>query len=108
MTFMDAIQLGVKTIMVPQGFQHDLKDLITFKVDKNLRNLDKILLEILDSKIIFKKYKDILTWDNYVEKHLDIWKKFKNLKIKTSFSLYVSITSLNQLEHLFFFVLAIF
>ena len=35
MTFMDAIQLGVKTIMVPQGFQHDLKDLITFKVDKN-------------------------------------------------------------------------
>jgi hypothetical protein len=80
MTFMDAIQLGVKTIMVPQGFQHDLKDLITFKVDKNLRNLDKILLEILDSKIIFKKYKDILTWDNYVEKHLDIWKKIQKSK----------------------------
>ena len=42
---MDANTLGVKTIMVPQGFQYDLRDLITFKVDKNLRNLDKILLK---------------------------------------------------------------
>ena len=55
MTFMDAIQLGVKTIMVPQGFQYDLKDLITYKLDKNLRNLDKILLEILNSKKNFQK-----------------------------------------------------
>ena len=60
--------------------RENLKDLITFKVDKDLRNLDKILLEILDSKIIFKKYKDILTWDNYVEKHLDIWKKIQKSK----------------------------
>ena len=80
MTFMDAIQLGVKTIMIPQGFQYDLKDLITYKLDKNLRNFDKILLEILNSKKIFKKYKDILTWDNYVEKHLDIWKKIQKSK----------------------------
>lgn len=77
---MDAIQLGVKTIMIPQGFQYDLKDLITYKLDKNLRNFDKILLEILNSKKIFKKYKDILTWDNYVEKHLDIWKKIQKSK----------------------------
>ena len=78
MTFMDAIQLGVKTIMIPQGFQNDLKNLITFKLNSNLNNLDRILSEILDSKKLFKEFKKLLTWENYVNEHLKIWKKLQN------------------------------
>ena len=37
MSFLDAIQFGIKTIMIPQGFQSDLQEFITYKVDKNLK-----------------------------------------------------------------------
>ena len=36
MSFLDAIQFGFKTIMIPQGFQSDLQEFITHKVDKTL------------------------------------------------------------------------
>ena len=80
MTFMDAMQLGIKTIMIPQGFQYDLKELITHHLKKNLSNLEEILLKILESKKKFKKYKSNLTWENYANNHLKIWEKIKKTR----------------------------
>ena len=34
MSFLDALQLGVKTIMIPQGFQKDLKSLLHLNLKK--------------------------------------------------------------------------
>ena len=52
MTFMDAIQLGIKTIMIPQGFQYDLKKLITYPLKKDLSNLPMVLKKLsLEKKI---------------------------------------------------------
>ena len=47
MTFMDAIQLGIKTIMIPQGFQYDLKKLITYPLKKDLSNLPMVFKNYL-------------------------------------------------------------
>jgi uncharacterized protein with HEPN domain len=80
MTFMDAIQLGIKTIMIPQGFQYDLKELVTHHLKKDLSNLNKILVKILNNKKKFKKYKNNLTWENYAHNHLKIWKEIKMKK----------------------------
>ena len=77
MTFMDAIQFGIKTIMIPQGFQYDLKELVTHHLKKDLSNLNEILVKILNSKKKFKKYKNNLTWENYANNHIKIWKEIK-------------------------------
>ncbi len=77
MTFMDAIQFGIKTIMIPQGFQYDLKELVTHHLKKDLSNLNKVLVKILNNKKKFKKYKNYLTWENYANNHLKIWKEIK-------------------------------
>ena len=77
MTFMDAIQLGIKTIMIPQGFQYDLKELVTHHLKKDLSNLKKILVKILNNKKKFKKYKNNLTLENYANNHLKIWTEIK-------------------------------
>ena len=79
MSFLDAIQLGIKTIMVPQGFQSDLQEFITYKVDKNLRNFPDIISKIIREKQKFMKIKKKLNWTNYAFQHCEIW---KNLKIK--------------------------
>ena len=47
MSFLDAIQLGIKTIMIPQGFQNDLQEFITHKVDKTLKKTFPTLFQIL-------------------------------------------------------------
>ena len=77
MTFMDAIQLGIKTIMIPQGFQYDLKKLITYPLKKDLSNLPMILKKLSFEKKKFLIYKKKLTWRFYVEEHLKIWKSLK-------------------------------
>ena len=77
MTFMDAIQFGIKTIMIPQGFQYDLKQLVTHHLKKDLSNLNEILVKILNDKKKFKKYKDSLTWETYVNNHIKIWEELK-------------------------------
>ena len=77
MTFMDAIQFGIKTIMIPQGFQYDLKQLVTHHLKKDLSNLNEILVKILNDKKKFKKYKNSLTWENYANSHIKIWKEIK-------------------------------
>ena len=77
MTFMDAIQFGIKTIMIPQGFQYDLKELVTHHLKKDLSNLNEILVKILNKKKKFKKYKNSLTWENYANNHIKIWKEIK-------------------------------
>ena len=80
MTFMDAIQLGIKTIMIPQGFQYDLKKLITYPLKKDLSNLPMILKKLSLEKKKFLIYKEKLTWRYYVEEHLKIWKSLKESK----------------------------
>jgi len=80
MTFMDAIQLGIKTIMIPQGFQYDLKKLITYPLKKDLSNLPMILKKLSLEKKKFLFYKEKLTWRYYVEEHLKIWKSLKESK----------------------------
>ncbi len=80
MTFMDAIQLGIKTIMIPQGFQYDLKKLITHPLKKDLSNLNSIIKKLSKEKIKFIEYKNKLTWENYVKEHLKIWKYLKKMK----------------------------
>ena len=80
MTFMDAIQLGIKTIMIPQGFQYDLKKLITYPLKKDLSNLPMILKKLSLDKKKFLIYKEKLTWRYYVEEHLKIWKYLKESK----------------------------
>ena len=77
MTFMDAIQLGIKTIMIPQGFQYDLKQLVTHHLKKDLSNLNEILVKILNDKKKFKKYKNNLTWETYANNHIKIWEELK-------------------------------
>ena len=80
MTFMDAIQLGIKTIMIPQGFQYDLKKLITYPLKKDLSNLPTVLKKLSLEKKKFLIYKEKLTWRYYVEEHLKIWKSLKGPK----------------------------
>ena len=80
MTFMDAIQLGIKTIMIPQGFQYDLKKLITYPLKKDLSNLPMVLKKLSLEKKKFLIYKEKLTWRYYVEEHLKIWKSLKGSK----------------------------
>ena len=108
---MDAIQFGIKTIMIPQGFQYDLKQLVTHHLKKDLSNLNEILVKILNDKKKFKKYKNSLTWETYANNHIKIWEELKRKKtfnFKISFFLYASKVFLIPLERLFFFVLAIF
>ena len=80
MSFLDAIQLGIKTIMIPQGFQCDLQEFITHKVDKTLKNFPNIISNIIREKQKFTKIKKRLNWENYALQHCEIW---KNLKINT-------------------------
>ena len=74
MSFLDALQLGVKTIMIPQGFQNDLKKFITFKLKQDLSNFKSILETIIKEKKKFIKINNKLTWSNYAKEHIKIWK----------------------------------
>ena len=44
---------------------------------KDLSNLNEIVVKILNYKKKFKKYKKNLTWENYANNHIKIWKKIK-------------------------------
>ena len=82
MSFLDAIQMGLKTIMIPQGFQKDLQQLITHKVNYDLSNLIDIFKKVIEDKSKFIAVRKQLTWDNYAEQHLKVWQlllKNKNL-----------------------------
>ncbi len=80
MSFLDAIQLGTKTIMIPQGFQKDLEEFITFKLDADLKNFKKVLGKIIDEKKKFLDAKRKLTWENYSKEHLKIWQSLRDNK----------------------------
>lgn len=80
MSFLDAIQFGIKTIMIPQGFQNDLKEFITYKVDKTLKNFPEVISKIISKRQKYIKIKKKLNWENYAFQHSEIW---KNLKKKT-------------------------
>ena len=77
MSFLDAIQMGIKTIMIPQGFQKDLERFLTFKLDKKLSNLNLILKKIVADKKKFSKIKTELTWENYAKEHIKIWNSLR-------------------------------
>ena len=75
MSFLDAIQMGIKTIMIPQGFQYDLKKFITFKLENELGNLNATIDKIFSEKNKYLKSLENLSWKNYALKHVEIWKK---------------------------------
>ena len=82
MSFLDAIQMGIKTIMIPQGFQKDLQQFITHKLNNDLSNLGDVFKKVIKNKSRFLKIRNELTWENYAEQHLRIWQlllKNKNL-----------------------------
>ena len=77
MSFLDALQLGVKTIMIPQGFQKDLKKFITFKLKKDLSNFKSTLETIIKEKKKFIEINNKLTWCNYAKEHIKIWENLR-------------------------------
>ena len=77
MSFLDALQLGVKTIMIPQGFQNDLRRFITFKLKKDLSDFGSTLLKIIKDKKKFIEINNKLTWSNYAQEHVKIWKSLR-------------------------------
>ncbi|MAI59685.1 MAG: hypothetical protein CMM92_01535 [Rickettsiales bacterium] len=81
MSFMDAIQIGLKTIMIPQGFQKDLQKFITHKLDPSLKNFFSTINKITNQKKKFAGVKKILTWENYAKEHVMIWEKLIEKKL---------------------------
>lgn len=82
MSFLDALQLGIKTIMIPQGFQNDLKKYITFPVKKDLSNFGSIVKKIISQRKKFVEINKLLTWENYAKEHIKIWEELIRLKSK--------------------------
>lgn len=75
MSFLDAIQVGIKTIMIPQGFQYDFKECITFKINNQLTNLDDVFDSILSEKKKYLAKIEKLSWSQYALNHVKIWNK---------------------------------
>ena len=68
--------------MIPQGFQKDLQQFITHKLNNDLSNLGDVFKKVIKNKSRFLKIRNELTWENYAEQHLRIWQlllKNKNL-----------------------------
>ena len=68
MSFLDALQLGVKTIMIPQGFQRLKKSLLHLNL-KDLSNFKSTLETIIKEKKKFIEINNKLTWCNYAKEH---------------------------------------
>ena len=74
MSFLDALQLGIKTIMIPQGFQKDLEKFITHKLKTDLSNFRVTLEKIIEDRVKYLNVRKKLTWENYAKEHIKIWK----------------------------------
>ena len=76
MSFLDAIQMGIKTIMIPQGFQRDLRRFITHELRNDLGNFENLMKKLVNEKKKFLDLREKISWKDYASKHLEIWQDF--------------------------------
>lgn len=73
MGFLDAMAAGIGTIVTPQGYHLDTGVDITYPV-KTVDDIVNALLDIENKKNKYIEFAKTWTWQNYVLKHLEIWK----------------------------------
>lgn len=74
MGFIDAVAAGVKTIVTPQGYHLDVPNGITHSI-QNSRELLEVLKKITVERKLYTEGVANWTWENYTEKHLELWKE---------------------------------
>lgn len=72
MGFLDALHAGVETIVTPQGFHLDIKDGITYPC-RTMNDFKETLLKLQEKRKKIVASVDTLTWENFVNKHLEVW-----------------------------------
>lgn len=73
MGYLDALAAGVGTIVTPQGFHLDTRYGLTYPC-RTIADFVDVLLKLEMEK---RKITDAVadwTWDNYVDKHIEVWK----------------------------------
>ncbi len=70
--FIDALAAGVKTIVKPQGFHMDAPGGITHSF-KSYSELKQIFRHLTTERRALLNSVSAWTWQNYAQKHLDIW-----------------------------------
>ena len=79
MGFIDALAVGIPTIVTPQGFHLDAPGGITYAFN-DIEELEKIFLKIAEQKKKRVQAVSSWTWSEYARKHLLIWKYLLNRK----------------------------
>lgn len=73
MGYLDALAAGVETIVTPQGFHLDIPDGITYPC-RVISDFVKVLVDLQNKRKQIVNSVSELSWDRYVDKHLEIWK----------------------------------
>lgn len=73
MSFVDALACGVETIATPQGFHLDATNGIShyFVTSEDLKD---VFDTIREKRVRLMQSVESWTWENYAQKHLDIWR----------------------------------
>jgi hypothetical protein len=71
MAFLDAITKNKKVIAIPQGFQYDLRNFITYPIE-NVNDFSKAMSKICDKQKIINEL-SVYSWNSYTRQLLDIW-----------------------------------
>lgn len=72
MGYLDALRAGIETIVTPQGFHLDVKDGITYPC-RTIVDFKEVLFMLQEKRQKIVQSVDSLTWENYVNKHLEVW-----------------------------------
>ncbi len=73
MGYLDAVAAGINTIVTPQGYHLDTDCPITYPVE-TVADIVDALHNIEDKRKKNYRFIETWTWENYVKKHLEIWK----------------------------------
>lgn len=73
MGYLDALAAGIGTIVTPQGYHLDIQDGITHPC-RTIYDFVQILQKLQNERRQRVMSVSNLTWDNYVRKHIEIWK----------------------------------
>lgn len=73
MGFLDALSAGVETIVTPQGYHLDIPNGITYPC-RIISDFEHVLIDIQDKRKRMVESVHDLTWESYVDKHLEVWK----------------------------------
>lgn len=73
MGYLDAIAVGVETLVCPQGFHLDVKDGITYPC-RTIKDFSEVLLQKQEERR--KRIESVgnWSWEAYTDKHIKIWK----------------------------------